>query len=91
MRIEASRHAIHHQRAKTLGLRDRAVLVSQQKGFQVDNFLSELSDGSGQSIVFRGKELNLGLEVGQPLLLALTALQGRDTKMDVRTKDISAL
>jgi hypothetical protein len=62
-----------------LGLGDGAIFVSQQKGLQVDNLLAELGHRSGQCIVLCCEELNLGLEVSQPLLLPLATLQGRDT------------
>lgn len=62
-----------------MGLGDGTVLVSQQESLEIHNLLSELGHGGGQRIILCGEELNLGLEVGQPLLLPLTTLQRRDT------------
>lgn len=38
--IKPCRHAVHHKRTEALGLRDRAILVRQQEGLEVDNLLA---------------------------------------------------
>lgn len=75
VRVKASGHAIHHQRAKPLSLGDGTIFVSQEECFQVDNFLTQLSHRGGESIILSGEKLNLGLEIGQPLLFPLTTFQ----------------
>lgn len=54
--------------------------MSKQKGLEVHNFLSKLSDRSSQCVILSGKEFDFRLEVGQPLLLALATLESGDTK-----------
>lgn len=71
-------HAIHHQGAKSLGLGDWTILMCQQQGLQVHNFFTKLSHCSSESIVLRGEQFNLGLKVGQPLLLALPTFERRN-------------
>lgn len=61
-----------------MGLGYWAILVSEKKCLEVDNFLAKLSDGSRESIVLGTEELDLGLKVGKPLLLTLSALEGSD-------------
>jgi len=75
----ATKEIVHGVAVKTLGLRDRAVLVSKQQGLEVDDLLTKLGDGSRESIVLCAEQLDLGLQVGKPLLLSLTALEGSDT------------
>lgn len=70
--VISGRHTIHHEGAESLGLGNGAVLVGEQKGLEVHNLLTELSHRSGQRIILGGEKLNLRLQVGQPLLLALT-------------------
>jgi hypothetical protein len=79
MGVKSSRHAVHHQRAQTLSLRDGAVFVSQQERLQVHDLLTKLGHRRGKCIVLRREELDLGLEIGEPLLLPLTTLQSSDT------------
>jgi hypothetical protein len=55
--------------------------VGEEQGLEVDDFLAELSDSGRESIVLCTKELDLGLEVSQPLLLALSALECGDPDM----------
>lgn len=79
MVLVATRHAVHHEGTQTLGLRDWAIFVCQQESLEVDDFLTELSHSSGKSIILSSEKLDLGLEVGQPLLLALATLESSDT------------
>lgn len=62
-----------------MGLRDGAVFVGEQEGLEVHNLLAKLGHRGGKCIVLCREELNLGLEIGEPLLLPLTTLEGRDT------------
>lgn len=66
----------HGHAADALRLRDRAVLVSKEHCLEVDDFFAHLSNLRRQSIVFCAEELNLGLQIGKPLLLPLATLQG---------------
>jgi hypothetical protein len=49
--------------------------VSEEQSLEVDDLLTELSDSGRESIVLCTEEFDLGLEVSQPLLLALSALE----------------
>lgn len=53
--------------------------MGEQKCLEIDNFFAKLGHGGGQRVIFRSEQLNLGLQVGQPLLLPLTTLEGGDT------------
>lgn len=64
MGVESGGHAVHHQRSKSLRLRDGAVLMSEQKGLEVDDLFAKLGHGGGQRIILCGEKLNLGLKVG---------------------------
>ncbi len=48
--------------------------MRKQKRFQIHDFFAQLCDLRREGVVFRTEDLDLGLEVGQPLLLALAAL-----------------
>lgn len=89
--VKSRLHAVHHQGAKSLGLGDRAILVSQQESLEVHNLLSELGHGGSQRIILGGEKLDLGLEIGQPLLLPLTTLQSRDTVMRILARLIKSV
>lgn len=75
----AAKEVVHGVAVKALSLRDGAVLVSEQQRLEVYYLLTELSDGSRESIILCTEQLNLGLQVGKPLLLPLTTLEGSDT------------
>lgn len=64
---------------QTLGLRYWAVLMCQQQRLEVDNLFPQLSNGGRQRVVLSAEQLDLGLEVSQPLLLSLSALERSDT------------
>ena len=49
--------------------------MCQKEGFQIHDFFAKLSDGGGQGIVFGRENINFGLEVGEPLLFALSAFE----------------
>lgn len=74
----AAEEVVHGGAVKTLSLRDRAVLVCQKESLEINNFLSELGDSSRQSVVLCAEEFDLGLQISQPLLLALSTLERRD-------------
>jgi hypothetical protein len=69
----------HESAMETLLLRDRAVLMCKQQGLEAYDLLPQLRDLGGQGIVLRAEHLNLRLEVGQPLLLALATFEGGNT------------
>ena len=52
--------------------------MSEKQCLEVDNLFAQLCDSGGKSVVLCTKELDLGLEVGQPLLLALSTLESSD-------------
>ena len=66
---------VHGGAVEALRLRYGAVLVGQKQRLEVDNLFAKLSDGGTEGIVLRAEELNLCLEVGEPLLLTLTTLE----------------
>lgn len=78
----AAEEVVHGIAMKTLSLRDRAVLVGEQEGLEVNDLLTKLSHGSREGIVLCTEQLDLGLQVGKPLLLSLAALKGGDTMSD---------
>lgn len=55
--------------------------MRKKKSLEVDNFFSELRDSRRERVVLRAKQLHFGLEVGQPLLLALATLKRGDTAL----------
>lgn len=54
--------------------------MSQQESFEVDNFLAQLGDSGGKRVILSGEEFNFVLQVGQPLLLSLSALESRNSE-----------
>ena len=70
---------VHGGAVETLCLGYWAVLVGKEQRLEVDNLLAKLSDGGRQSVVLGAKEFDLGLKVGKPLLLTLSALEGSNT------------
>lgn len=50
--------------------------MSKEKCLEIDNLLAKLGDSSREGVILRTKKLNLGLEVGEPLLLTLSTLEG---------------
>lgn len=69
-------HAGHVSPWHTLLLCHRTVFVCQQERFQVHNLFPQSSDLLGELIVLCLIEVDLILEVSQPLLLPLATLQG---------------
>lgn len=72
----ATKEVIHGRSVQTLCLRDWTVFVGQEEGLEVYYFLAKLSNGSRKSIVLCTEQLDLSLQIGKPLLLSLTTLQG---------------
>lgn len=54
--------------------------MSQQESLEVDNFLAQLGNSGGKGVVLGGEKFNLVLEVGQPLLLSLSALESSNSE-----------
>ena len=77
--VTAFEEHVHARTTYALGRGDWAVAVCEKKRLQVDNLLAELRHGLGQRVVLRAEELDLGLQVGKPLFLALPALERGDT------------
>lgn len=65
--------------ANTLRVTYRAVFMAHEKSAKAANLLMQLTHLLIQGFVLCRVHLNLGLEVSQPLLLALTALEGSHT------------
>jgi hypothetical protein len=63
--------------------------VREQQCLEADDLLSQLSDGGGECIILRAEHLNFLLEIGQPLLLALSTLQCRDS-VQILVKQITS-
>jgi hypothetical protein len=76
----------HEGPMESLLLGDWAVLVSEQQRLQVDDFLPQLSNLRCEGIVLAAEHLHLCLQIGQPLLLALTTLERGNTVMFVSFK-----
>jgi hypothetical protein len=74
----ATKKVVHGSSMESLSLRYGAVLVCEQKCLEIHDFLAQLCDRSRQCVVLRAEQLDLGLEIGQPLLLALATLEGSD-------------
>lgn len=70
---------LHGHTADTLRLRHRTILVSEQECFKPDNLLTQLRDGGSKSIILRAENLDLLLEIREPLLLALATLERSDS------------
>ena len=70
----------HEGPVKALLLSDGTVFVGKQKSLEVDNLLSQLRNLLSQSFILTAKYLHLGLEVGKPLLLALSTFESRNTR-----------
>lgn len=77
--VEVADEICHGHPADTLRLRHRAVLVCEKHRLEVDNLLTELRDLSRESIVLCAEKLHLRLQVGKPLLLSLTTLEGSNS------------
>jgi hypothetical protein len=71
----ATKESVHIHAIQTLCMRHGAFFMSKQKGLEVDYLLAKLRHSGGKGIVLSAEQLNLGLQIGKPLLLALTALE----------------
>jgi hypothetical protein len=69
---------IHVHAAKTLSMRHGAVLVCKKQCLEVDDLLSQLGDSRRQRVVLCTEELDFGLQIREPLLLALATLERGD-------------
>lgn len=63
----------------SLLLSNWAVLVGKKKRLQIDDLFSELCYLRRQGVVLSTEHFDLGLQVGQPLLLSLAAFKSSDT------------
>lgn len=70
---------LHGHTADALRLRHRTILVSEQECFKPDNLLTQLRDGGSERIILSAENLDLLLEIREPLLLALAALERSDS------------
>ena len=52
--------------------------MSQEERLEIDNLFTKLGDLRSESIIFRAEDFNLGLKIGEPLLLPLSAFQRSD-------------
>lgn len=75
----ASEEVVHCGAMQALGLGDWTVFVREKQRLQVDNLLTQLGDSGREGVILGAEQLHLGLEVGKPLLLPLTALERGDT------------
>lgn len=66
---------LHGHTADTLRLGHRTILVSEQECFKPDNLLTQLRDGGSERIILSAENLDLLLEICEPLLLALATLE----------------
>jgi hypothetical protein len=64
---------------ESLLLSNRAILMGQKERLEIDDFFPQGSNLGAQGIVLGREDLNLILEVGKPLLLALSALECGDS------------
>lgn len=78
--LERLHHRLHVASLEALLLGDGAILVCEQEGLEVDDFFAKLGDLRSQGIVLTTEHFHLGLQVRQPLLLALTTFQSRNTR-----------
>lgn len=65
---------------ETLLLGNGTILMSKQKSFEIDHLFSQLCNLLRQSVILAAKHLDLGLEISQPLLLALSTFEGSHTR-----------
>jgi hypothetical protein len=69
--------------------RDWTVLVCKHNRLEIYQLFSQLCDSLRQSIIFSAEKLDLGLEIGKPLLLALPAFEGSHTGIELAKCSIS--
>jgi hypothetical protein len=66
--------------ANALRMADWAVFVAHEKRTETSDLVVKLADLLVQRLILCRVHFDLGLEIGQPLLLALTTFQGCNTK-----------
>ena len=79
MLTSVASNLLHGHTADTLRLRYRTIFVSKQEGFKPHDLLTQLRDGGSERIIFSAENLDLLLEIGEPLLLALATLERSDS------------
>lgn len=73
-----AKERVHCGSVYTLSSRYFAILVGEENGLEINNLFAELGDGCLEVVVLGAVELNLALQIGQPLLLALPAFECSD-------------
>lgn len=76
--VEGLHGLLHECSVKTLLLSHRTILVGQKKRLEIYHLFPQLGDLRCQGVVFAAEQLDLGLEVCKPLLLALSTFQSRN-------------
>lgn len=77
----STHNVLLHHTLKALLLGDRAVLVSQQKCLEINNLVAQGLDLCTQCIILSAEDLDFLLQVCEPLLLPLPALQCCNSSM----------
>lgn len=54
--------------------------MGEQQSLQVDDLFPQLGDLCSERVILTAEHFHLGLQVGKPLLLALTTFKGSDTR-----------
>lgn len=78
VRVKVAHHLSHVVTTQALLMTYSTVLVLQQECLELDNLFAQLGALRRQSVVLLRKNFDLGLEVGQPLLLSLPTLKSSD-------------
>ena len=73
-------HAVQ-ELTNTLSMADRTVFVTHEQRPKIPDLIMKLSDLLVKSLVLCRVHFHFGLEVSQPLLLALSALQSSHTSL----------
>lgn len=79
LRVVRLHGLLHESAVEALLLRDGTVFVRQEERLEIDHLFPELGNLGGKSIVLATKHFHFVLEVGEPLLLTLTTLEGSHT------------
>lgn len=63
-----------------LSMTHGTILVAHEESAETSNFIMQLADLLVEGLILSGVHLDLGLEVGEPLLLPLTTFEGGHTE-----------
>jgi hypothetical protein len=83
MLLSVAGDLLHGHTGDALSLRYGTVLVRHEKCLQSHNLLAKLSHRRGKRVVLCTKDLDLLLQVGKPLLFALTTFERGDARVIV--------